>query len=389
MKPVTIGLLWHSLDSSNLGVGALTASQIRLVQDAASEAGVTPRFSLIGWNRQDTPRDDSPIDHICQVNAKSLLGLTPDLRDILRRCDLVLDIGEGDSFSDIYGWKRLLYLLGTKEVAFGMDKPLVLSPQTLGPFKGKIAAYLADRVMRRARLVVSRDRLSSDYFRSRKLRVPFQEAIDVAFALPFERMPKSVDGLRVGINVSGLLWAGGYTGVNQFDLALDYRQTVVDLVDYFHSQAGVKVVLVPHVVNQQRLEEDDSRASQEVAKVRTTVEIAGPFGSASEAKSYISGLDFFMGARMHACIAAFSSSVPVVPMAYSRKFAGLFDTLGYPHVADCRKHSRQDVVFCAKSCFERRGSLVPLIEQGNRLAAERLEAYKQALIDCFREVVNA
>ena len=42
--------------------------------------------------------------------------------------------------------------------------------------------------------------------------------------------------------------------------------------------------------------------------------------SPSEAKSYIAGLDFLTAARMHACIAAFSAGVPVVPVAYSRKF---------------------------------------------------------------------
>lgn len=49
----------------------------------------------------------------------------------------------------------------------------------------------------------------------------------------------------------------------------------------------------------------------------------------------MASLDMFMGARMHACIGAFSSGVPTLLLAYSRKFSGLFkETLGYEHIAD-------------------------------------------------------
>ena len=182
---------------------------------------------------------------------------------------------------------------------------------------------------------------------------------------------------------------GGYTKANQFGLALDYRQTVMDLVDYFESKSGVKVVLVPHVVAVSCKEEDDLRASQEVLKLRPNVEIAGPFVSAIAAKSFISGLDFFVGGRMHACIGAFSAGVPVVPMAYSRKFTGLFNTLGYAHVADCTKQSAEEVLAKVRTCFESRGTLLPLIAEGNRIARERLEVYKRFLAECIKEVASA
>jgi polysaccharide pyruvyl transferase WcaK-like protein len=48
-------------------------------------------------------------------------------------------------------------------------------------------------------------------------------------------------------------------------------------------------------------------------------------------------MDVFVGARMHATIAAFSSGVPTIPIAYSRKFEGLFGSLGYNHVIDITK----------------------------------------------------
>lgn len=76
------------------------------------------------------------------------------------------------------------------------------------------------------------------------------------------------------------------------------------------------------------------------------------------AKNYIAGMDFFMGARMHSTIAAFSSGVSVVPMAYSRKFNGLFsDTLQYPYVADMKAQGNSDIMAVVKDSFEKRENL--------------------------------
>lgn len=47
---------------------------------------------------------------------------------------------------------------------------------------------------------------------------------------------------------------------------------------------------------------------------------------------------------MHATIAAFSSGVPVIPTAYSRKFLGLYSGVGYENIIDLRKLSTQESV---------------------------------------------
>jgi colanic acid/amylovoran biosynthesis protein len=388
MKLLTIGLLWHSLDSANLGVGALTFAQMHLVEQAAKQVGVQVRFSIIGWAREGRDALDARVINVCQVNAKRLIGLAPELRTALAQCDLVLDIGEGDSFSDIYGWKRLIYLLGTKYLASRKKKALVLSPQTLGPFRRPLAAWLADRAMARARAVCSRDAMSTAYFKSRNLDVEFHEVIDVAFALPFEQMAKPTERTRVGINVSGLLWAGGYTGKNQFGLQLDYRATLLELTDFFQSQPSVEVALVPHVVAANRAAEDDYRASEALAGLRPGVLVAGPFASPIAAKGYISSCHFFTGGRMHACIGAFSAGVPCVPMAYSRKFTGLFNTLGYAHVADCTKDSQQAVVTRIADAFGRREILAQETAAGNEMADFRLASYKNLLAKLLREVAS-
>lgn len=341
-------------------------------------------FLVFGGTQDGAAAGEMGVVDVCRVNRSRVLGLDGRLRRRFSECDLVFDIGEGDSFADIYGRKRLAFHLATKFMATRQGRPFVFSPQTVGPFKGRISGWWANRVLSRAALVCTRDALSSDFYRSRGLKPPLLEATDVAFALPFT--PRARDGQRpqVGLNVSGLLWSGGYTGGNQFGLRMDYRQLVLDLVDWFQGPGGANVWLVPHVVTPQRAVEDDWRASQQIAALRPGVQLAGPFADPSAAKSFISGLDFFAGARMHACIAAFSSGVPCVPMAYSRKFTGLFNTLGYSRVADCTGQTAEQVRAAVQQGYLDREAVRAEVARGCQAAQDRLDRYRQALTGLIR-----
>ena len=74
----------------------------------------------------------------------------------------------------------------------------------------------------------------------------------------------------------------------------------------------------------------------------------------------------FVGARTHSTIAAFSSGVPVVPMAYSRKFNGLFsDTLDYQYIVDMKIKSLDESLAKIIEAFNQRVSLCQKINQKN------------------------
>ena len=67
--------------------------------------------------------------------------------------------------------------------------------------------------------------------------------------------------------------------------------------------------------------------------------LAPAFNTPIEAKSYISNMDIFIGSRMHSTIGAFSSNVATIPVSYSRKFEGLFNSLNYEYVINGRTES--------------------------------------------------
>jgi polysaccharide pyruvyl transferase WcaK-like protein len=89
---------------------------------------------------------------------------------------------------------------------------------------------------------------------------------------------------------------------------------------------------------------------------------------------------------MHACIAAFSSGVPVVPMAYSRKFNGLFGTLGYNEIADCKKNSMDQVLAKIMSGFLDKAQLRTLITTALSAVEERLSRYEKTIDDALTKV---
>ncbi len=388
-KPLTIGLLWHSANSDNLGVGALTVSQIAIAGKVAAAMGTPVRFVVLGWDDARTPYVDRPDVRVVKMRARDL-ARPGGLYGEARGCDVVLDIGAGDSFADIYGARRATFVIGSKFVVLAARRPLVLSPQTIGPFNGRWSRRFALAAMRRARAVFTRDRLSTEFLAGIGFRGAVEEATDVALRLPYTPRARGDDGrVRVGINVSGLLFNGGYTRNNMFALASDYAALMRAAIGNFMARPECEVHLVAHVISDAMPVEDDWTAAEALSREFPGTVLAPRFASPSEAKSYISGMDFFFGSRMHACIAAFSSGVPVTPLAYSRKFAGLFGTLGYDRTADCRSDSAEAILARLDADYEGRAALAEAIALAMAEGERRLDRYEAALRTVFAGALAA
>ena len=378
---LTIALIFHSARNANLGVGALTVSEVEIIRRIATARGIAVHIDVI---------DSIAEGPICVSGPDVAVRETRILRrplqvfGIIHKADLVIDIGAGDSFADIYGRRRLIRLFMMKYMAHLAGRPLVLAPQTFGPFVKPLSRFFAVQSIKRAALVATRDRLSTDCARELGYRGTVIEASDVALRLPYTTPAPRAAGapVRVGLNVSGLLMAGGYNGRNMFGLQMDYPALMREIIRRFLAHPdGCKLHLVPHVILRDGGGgvEDDYSASLALAREFPGVQVAPAFATPSEAKSYIAGLDFFMGARMHACIAAFSSGVAVVPMAYSRKFAGLFGSLGYNHTVDCQGESNAAILEKIAAAFEARETLATEAASAAMRGQTKLMAYQNAL----------
>jgi polysaccharide pyruvyl transferase WcaK-like protein len=388
---ISIGLLWHSVNSGNLGVGALTVSNIALARRAAAMAGLTPRFHVLGFVDPGVPHyvSGDDIDNLAITHPRQMLPGGAYWRT-LQDLDCVLDIGGGDSFADIYSNKRFAYMWLSKVVAAARGMPLALSPQTIGPFTRQPQTMLAAATLRRAAFIMARDPMSFDVARAMAPGTTVIQTVDVAFALPFERRQKTDPTvLEVGLNVSGLLFNGGYTGANEFGMQVDYADYTRRLIASLLERPNTAVHLVCHVNSDARPQDDDGRVADRLAAEFPRCVRVPSFASPSAAKSYISGLDFLVAGRMHACIAAYSSGVPVVPIAYSRKFAGLFDSLlGYPHLVPVKGLDTGSALDFTLDRLDRRDALRQEISRGNTKIAALLDVYLSKLTHLFDKVAD-
>lgn len=310
-------------------------------------------------------------------------------KEIYKKADYIFDIGQGDSFADIYGKSRFNSIFAQYELGRKYNKPYCILPQTIGPFDNQKIRRQAIKGIKWAKCVMVRDKQSADFVKELIPSCKVSEVIDVAFFLPYKKKIFDSSFIHVGINVSALLWYGGYTRNNQFGLKCEYQKLVREIIKYFLSMDSVKVHLIPHVVGGERHVENDYAVSYDLDEEfnNPNLILAPLFLDPVIAKGYIAGMDFFMGARMHSTIAAFSSGVPVVPMAYSRKFNGLFcDTLKYPCVADMKNETNKSIMDLIKEKFQYRDNLKELIAvRQDTIIKERKDIFSNE-IKCFLNI---
>lgn len=338
-----IGLLWHTLFNGNLGVGALSLANAQLIARAAEKHGFQPILHFIGSRGcMDYGFEVAHPYDFTNAGTKALLNPASDLHRLFRRCDVVFDIGGGDSFSDIYGPKRYWRVTMSKFAAAMGGTPLVLSPQTIGPFFKAIPRRVAQAALQRAAHVFARDETSFAILGELGAADRSSLSSDVAFALEYRRSDKDArvagEGrpIRFGLNVSSLLYRLDEMESTKVRLTVDYPALVHAMLDRLTADARYEVHLVAHVIDSDNLDgqqpanrEDDYAVAKKLAQRYPGTILAPPFASPGEAKSYIANLDMFAGSRMHATIAAISSDTPVIPLGYSRKFNGLFGSVGY------------------------------------------------------------
>lgn len=386
VKELKIILANMPIRNANRGCVALSISSMCIISEVLNKHGIGHKFFLpdsgFNSNEKHTYDIDGDLIEFESCNYADWSNLKTSLkqlalwvfkreeyntnRSIFKNADFILDIGQGDSFADIYGKERFEMIDKIHKVARKNKTPYCILPQTIGPFKNEQIKLQAIESINKADLVMARDLQSLSFIKENCPGIKSDEYIDVAFFMPYKKQNFSNDFIHVGINVSSLLWHGGYTQNNQFGLKSDYQQLIYDTLEFFVNFPEVKIHLVGHVLSGESDIENDYEVCYHLANKYPSekVVLAPFFLSPIFAKNYIGGMDFFVGARMHAAIAAFSSGVSVYPMAYSRKFNGLFmDTLSYPYMGDLVNQDLDTVLNGMKQAFEQRESLKQIISE--------------------------
>lgn len=437
---IKVCLLGPSFGTGNLGVNALVEASIKAIVNRWPDAEVTLlgsgwvdseyRLSVFGREIQVKsvpirfcPNVFLPNHFVVLFSYALLLKVFRWARlrrafaahnpyfGVILEADMVADITGGDSFSDIYGMRRFVigYLRKSLIKAFG--KKLVLLPQTYGPFCRRLTRILARRIINYATAVYSRDRKGLDVVRALigdgKAAEKIKFVPDVAFVLD-PRRPEgeeigSLEKLKsnhktlVGLNISGLLSCLCEASSNIFNLNIDYPELIDSTIEYLMRQEGTAVLLVPHVVSLRKpgavpVKNIGARGYREqpdsVACCRLYDKVASRYPDRifmvrgcydhNETKYIIGLCDFFIGSRMHACIAALSQCIPAVGIAYSGKFQGVFESVGVGEcIADACCCREDELLEKISSAYQRKDR----IRENLRQTVPRA---KNAVLDMFK-----
>lgn len=310
-------VMWAEPSSPNLGVRALATGVQELI---GPDAEVT-------FASHHSPLTSGALSVKRLVKALVVPG--DALIRELRSFDLVIDLGEGDSFATIYGPKRYAKMILSKLAVLRAKPPLILAPQTLGPWEGRVAHVAARHVQRRAAAVWARD--SASAARATVLGVEnVRLASDLVFAIAQPPTTRSEPrSQRALFNVSGLLW-----NQNPHIDFQAYRHLIRECITALLDE-GASVDLLVHVASA-TTEDDDLVVAHDLAREFPSTAVLAPDGL-ERVRAEIAAVDMVVGSRMHACLNAVSVGVPAVPLAYSDKFESLFADLHLKHFCDLRR----------------------------------------------------
>ena len=348
-KKLKIGILGAPINNGNMGCLALTYSLLAMLEEISKELGI--EFYYYDFEGEV---DSTKTQMLCRNLGINVDRLTSNIiypvesflgfchrpfkaigtMTALKKCDFFIDLTEGDSFTDIYGdfiFNRNSN--GKLLIESILKKPLILGPQTYGPYRKDKNRAKAKKAIEAAAIVMTRDEASAKYvklFTDRQIYT----TTDLAFRLPYMNLEEgSRDNgndhskIKVGVNISGLLSRNKTEATpTEFQLKTDYDAYVNELLKWLIDN-NYEVSLIPHV-------SADYECGKVIAERYPQIKQVQMYQNPMDIKSHISRCDIFIGARMHATVGAFSSGVATIPTAYSRKFNGLYESVGYYYIVD-------------------------------------------------------
>lgn len=234
----------------------------------------------------------------------------------------------GDGFSDIYGDRLFISRLYQTIPFMAAKVPLVILPQTIGPFTKNYNKEIAIKILKYADKVFVRDNKFENELKL--LNIKYERTKDLSAYMKPQKWDIDIKNNAVGINISGLAYFNCFKGLeNQFDM---YPILIMRIIELFRLK-GCNVYLIPHSYRWSKpsKDNDDLLACRDVYnKINNNknVFLIEKDLTSPQVKYVISQMSYFIGTRMHANFAAIYTNVPVFGLAYSYKFKGAFDSNG-------------------------------------------------------------
>lgn len=316
--------LFNHAGSKNHGCEALVRGTVNIIENSDKNA----EFILSSYDSQaDEVIDDIEIKPAkrrelslperiiatldLKINKSEIYALekmySPIVSDAAD-CDICLSIG-GDTYCygdnhEIQVLTRELKKTGKKTVLWGAsigetdltDEKL----ESLGDFDA----------------IFAREPITYELLKEKNANENIYLFSDPAFCMERENV-EPIEGFTrentLGFNISPLVAKGDPKK----------REIAEDFISFVLENTTLKILLVPHVVEENNNDYDFMKPIYEKFAETERIAILPPTLNATQYKGYIANTRFFVGARTHATIAAYSSGVPTIVLGYSVKARGI------------------------------------------------------------------
>ena len=257
-----------------------------------------------------------------------------------------------------------------------LRKPYVLYPQSMGHFKSKFSRFLVKFAFNRATSITAREEITKNNLQEIGVNKSLIHlTADMAFILqPASRerveeifLKEGInkdDSLLIGMNISQLI---NYKSKNS-KVKCDYIELMTQVADYLIGNLNATVIFIPHSIYQKEImdskrniEDDVIAVNEAFAKVENKHKVAAITSNytSEELKGIIAQCDLFIGARMHANIAATSMCVPTMAIAYSSKAPGIMKMVGLEkYVCDFRTMTFEELISKIEDMLSNREKIV-------------------------------
>lgn len=302
-------------------------------------------------------------------------GLKPFYRgeaiEHMKNCDLVIshsdeNFKEGASLLPLNlhwvmtSWSMLMSRTWEVLVAKSFRKPVVMFPNSVGPFRTWIGRNLSRFSLGNCEYILIRDAISYKIVdalgvKSRKI-LTFDTAL--LFNPPRKNMPDGFPRPLMGVS------PGIYTHSLSKEKVRQYILGHAKALDAAIEKYGFSVVLLPHYVSGFRY--DDLEVCKSILREmrnKNRVRIIST-NIVDEFKLFLGHMDMIISSKMHPAILGASGFVPVLCIAYDHKQTGFFERLNMAEcVFDIRMFSYDELLSKIDYVWTRNDQLRALLKE--------------------------
>jgi colanic acid/amylovoran biosynthesis protein len=258
--------------------------------------------------------------------------------------DLFIDLS-GESLTDYYGQMSLLKCLYPLALGTLLKRKVVVYGQSIGPFDRPLGRIIARFVLNRVSLIIARDEYSMEFLKNYQItKAPTYHTTDPAFILKpasktrttknfqSEGIKHSPTKVLIGVAASRGSFRRSVSGNGNIEETYQhFLEVLAKGLDALIEQLDADVIFIPHVISARQDDREVARKIYQFIKHQERVTLVEGEYTTEELKGMIAECDLFVGSRMHANIAALSSHVPTIAIAYSHKMLSLMEGIGLTH----------------------------------------------------------